>query len=81
MKVRVKVEHHNGYGDAWTKKPNSTYEVPDEHAGPLIASGLVVEEKGKVASDPKPRRAAKPAAAKKPAPAKATETGADDNKG
>lgn len=80
MKVRVKVEHHNGYGAAWTKKPNSTYEIPDEHAAPLIAAGLVVEEKAKVAAAPKPRRAPKPVAAKKVAQPKADGTGADDNK-
>lgn len=45
MKVKTRVEHGNGYGDKYLKAKGDEYEVPDVHAGPLIAAKLVAEVK------------------------------------
>jgi len=70
MKVRVKAPHGNAYGTAWAKKPGDVYGLPDEHAAPLIAAGLIEPDgikpkrasKARKASAPKPK-VAKPLAA------------------
>jgi hypothetical protein len=66
MKVRAKRPHGNGYGTRWSKKKGDTYELPDEHAAPLIAQGLIEKEPpAKPARKTAPRKkpAAKPAVA------------------
>lgn len=74
MKVKALKPHNNGYGDKFEKAKGDEYEIPDDHAGPLIAAGLVEDVN---ARPPRParRRAAKPAAAR-PAAEVAGENGA-----
>lgn len=45
MKVKTLKPHMNGYGDTFEKKKGTEYDVPDEHAGPLIDAELVAEVK------------------------------------
>lgn len=42
MKVETLIAHMNGYGPAFEKAVGDQYEIPDEHAGPLIDAGLAV---------------------------------------
>ncbi|WOF43773.1 hypothetical protein KNJ79_02065 [Sphingopyxis indica] len=66
MKVRVIKEHHNVFGAQRRKDVDDTYDVPEDQARSLIASGHVVEDKGKSV---KPKATAKKVAGKrKPAP-------------
>ena len=82
MKVRVKIDHDNGYGDTWSKKKGSTYKLPDEHAAALIASGLVEEDKGSARAAPKvakPKSGTGKTAKAKTAPA--TDSNANNGQG
>ncbi|WP_066526699.1 hypothetical protein [Erythrobacter sp. CCH5-A1] len=60
MKVKTLIPHMNGYGDKFEKAKGDEYDVPDVHAGPLIAAGLVEDPE---ARPPRParRRSKKPA--------------------
>lgn len=82
MKVKTRVEHGNGYGDKYLKAKGDEYEVPDVHAKPLIAAGLV-EDPNAPAPRPARRRAKKPAAARAavPAPSDRPEMVAADKSG
>lgn len=40
MKVKTLVAHMNGYGDKFEKAVGDEYDMPAEHAGPLIEAGL-----------------------------------------
>jgi hypothetical protein len=45
MKVKTLKPHMNGYGDKFEKAKGDEYEIPDVHAGPLIAAKLAAEVK------------------------------------
>lgn len=45
MKVKTLSDHRNGYGDKYLKAKGDVYEIPDQHATPLIAAKLVAEVK------------------------------------
>lgn len=45
MKVKTLKAHMNGYGDKFEKAKGDEYEIPDVHAGPLIAAKLAAEVK------------------------------------
>jgi len=45
MKVKALKPHNNGYGDKFEKAKGDEYEMPDDHAKPLIAAKLVAEVK------------------------------------
>lgn len=53
MKVKALLAHMNGWGDKFEKQPGDCYDLPDEHAGPLIDAGLA-EQVGEAATDPEP---------------------------
>ena len=82
MKVKTLKAHMNGYGDKFEKAKGDEYEVPDVHAEPLIAAGLV-EDPNAPAPRPARRRAKKPAAARAavPAPSDQPEMVAADKSG
>lgn len=41
MKVKVLRSHNNAYGNTFEKVFGDEYELPAEHAAPLIAAGLI----------------------------------------
>ena len=40
MKVKVLVAHMNGYGPAFEKSVGDEYDIPEDHAGPLLEAAL-----------------------------------------
>ena len=73
MKVKTLIPHMNGYGDKFEKAKGDEYEVPDVHAGPLIAAGLVEDP---AARPPRPARSPKAKPAARPAAEVEVEIGA-----
>lgn len=63
MKVKALKPHNNGYGAKFEKAKGDEYEMPDDHAAPLIAAGLVEDVNARPPRPPR-RRATKPAAAR-----------------
>lgn len=57
MKVRTLKKHGNAWGDAYTKMPPKTYEIPDDNAETLIKSGYV-EDASKPVHKPAEKREA-----------------------
>ena len=43
MKVKTLESHTNVFGDSFDKSKDSIYDLPDDHANALIASGVVEE--------------------------------------
>lgn len=56
MKVKALLKHMNGWGDKFEKEQGDCYDLPDEHAGPLIDAGLAeqVADEGEPAPEREP---------------------------
>lgn len=60
MKVKTLKPHNNGYGDKFEKAEGDEYELPAQHAAPLIDAGLI-EEGGEAPAKPAGKSSGKPA--------------------